>query len=181
MVLLVVHSPKSATQNPSSIPTAVPIHQLSSLQPAQPKERDPPSLPHSPSSLPTSLQGSNALGWLEISQLGIPRTLNCSKSAHSSLLKALEPFPQQEMSLTGIHPSFQAYNLIFSIKRSTTMDVLKNNMVGALFLALGPPLAPPKKHEKLTQEFKFSSHASFTHTFPKKWLYSTHAIINWVS
>jgi hypothetical protein len=76
MALLVVHSPHSVAQNLGSTPTTVPIHQLSSPQPAQPKEWDPPSLPHSPSGLPTSLQGSSALDWLGISQLGTLGTLN---------------------------------------------------------------------------------------------------------
>jgi hypothetical protein len=57
--------PLSMFRNPKphSTPTKIPIHQLSiSPQPTQPNEWDPPSLPHSPSSLSTSLQGSSE--WL---------------------------------------------------------------------------------------------------------------------
>jgi hypothetical protein len=56
------------------------------------------------------------------------------------------------MSLIGIQPSLQAYNLIFNIKLNPTMVVLKHNMAGALFPALNPPLALQNQHEKLTQE-----------------------------
>jgi hypothetical protein len=67
LVFLVVHSPHSTTQNPGSTPIEIPIHQLSSPQATQPKEWDPPSLPHSPLGLSTSLHGSGALGCLGIS------------------------------------------------------------------------------------------------------------------
>jgi hypothetical protein len=63
MDLLVVHSPHSVAQNPGNTPTTIPIHQLSSPPHAQPKEWDPPSLPHNPLGLATSLQGSTTLGW----------------------------------------------------------------------------------------------------------------------
>jgi hypothetical protein len=89
----------------SAFETTVPIHQLSSPQPAQPKEWDPPYLPRSPLGLPTSLHGSNALNWPGISQLGTPRTQSCSRSAHCSLLKALVPFPHQE-NATQVHGPF---------------------------------------------------------------------------
>jgi hypothetical protein len=38
LALLAIHSPHSTTQILGSTPTVVPIHQLSSPQPAQPKE-----------------------------------------------------------------------------------------------------------------------------------------------
>jgi hypothetical protein len=55
LAFLVVHSPHSTSKNPSFTPIAVPIHQLSFPQPAQPKEWDHLSLPRSPSAIPTSL------------------------------------------------------------------------------------------------------------------------------
>jgi hypothetical protein len=63
LALLAFHSPHLGPQNPCSTPTTIPICQPSSPQPAQPKEWDTPSLPHSPSSLPISFHGSNA--WLD--------------------------------------------------------------------------------------------------------------------
>jgi len=50
--LLVVHSPHLVTQNLGSTPITVPIHQLSSPQPTQPKEWDPASLHTVPQAFP---------------------------------------------------------------------------------------------------------------------------------
>jgi hypothetical protein len=74
MALLDVKNPYLATQNLDYTPTTVPIHYLSSPKPAEPKEWHPPSLPRSPSGLPTYLQVSNALEWIGISYMGTPRT-----------------------------------------------------------------------------------------------------------
>jgi hypothetical protein len=76
LALLVVHSPHSTTQNPGSTPTTVPIHQLSSPQPAQPKECT-PFTALSPSGctihlsrLPVHSVGQESLSWgLQNSQL----------------------------------------------------------------------------------------------------------------
>jgi hypothetical protein len=151
LALLVVHSPHSTTQNLGSTPTTVPIHQLSSPQPAQPKKWDPLHC-HTPLGLPTSPVRLQCTQLTRNLTSGDSRTLNCSKSAHNNLLKTLEPFPQHEISLACMQPSLQTYNLIFSIKLSPTMVVLKHNMVGALFLAHIPPLALQNQHEKLPQE-----------------------------
>jgi hypothetical protein len=60
------------------------------------------------------------------------------------------------MSLTDIQPSLHANNFIFNIKLSPTMVFLKHNIVGALFLALNPPLSPPNQHENsLKNELEF--------------------------
>ena len=64
MALFVVHSKHSVAQDLGSTPTIVPIHHLSSHEPTQPKEWDPPSLPCNPFGLPTSLQRSSALNWI---------------------------------------------------------------------------------------------------------------------
>jgi hypothetical protein len=85
---------------------------------------------------------------INIPQLGTLGTLSCSQSAHNILLKDLDPFPQHEISLIGIYPSLQPYNLIFSIKLIPTMVVLKHSMVGALFSTLKPPLALQNQHKK---------------------------------
>jgi hypothetical protein len=96
MALFVVHSSHSAAQNRGSTPTIVPIHQISSPHPAEPKEWDPSSLPCSPSGLFTSVYGYNTLYWLGISWIETPITLRCYRSVHNILHRALEPFPRQE-------------------------------------------------------------------------------------
>jgi hypothetical protein len=75
-----LHCPLTAQHNPqqANFPTTIPIHQLSSPQPTQPKEWDPPSLHTVPQALPTSLQGSN-IGWLGISLAGDSRDVNCNR------------------------------------------------------------------------------------------------------
>jgi hypothetical protein len=95
--LLVVRSLHLVAQNPTSTPKKIPIHYLYSRQPAQPKECI-PFTTHSPSGCTIHLS------WLPMHFVGheshsrlLPRTLNYSRSAHNSLHKALDLFPQQEM------------------------------------------------------------------------------------
>jgi len=78
--------------------------------------------------------------------------------------------------ITGLQPHFQ--------HETHPNNGFKHSWTSTIFPALNPPLSVPKQHEKLSQkgtQISFSSHASLTHTLPQKWLYSTHALINWVS
>jgi hypothetical protein len=78
------------------------------------------------------IRASSALGWLGISQLGTSGTLNCFRSAHNNLHKALEPFPQQENALQAYNPFYRHTCHISSIKHNPIMVSFKHNMVGAL-------------------------------------------------
>jgi hypothetical protein len=133
LIPLVVHSPHSTTQKPGSTPTTVPIHQLS-LFPTTCTTQGMYPL-HCSQSLRlyhSFIRASSALGWPRISQLGTSGTLNCFRSAHNNLHKALEPFPQQENALQAYNLFYRHTCLISSIKHNQTMVSFKHIMVGAL-------------------------------------------------
>jgi len=78
-------------------------------------------------------------------------------------------------AVTCLHPN--------SGHKTHTFHGCSNTQHGwCYFLALNSPLASQNQYVKLTEKGtrnSFSSHASLTLTFSKKWLYSTHVVINW--
>jgi hypothetical protein len=78
---------------------------------------------------------------------GLYELSNLIWSAHSILLKDLEPFPQQKMHHKLI-AVLQAHNPPFLHEINTLMVVLKNNMVGALFPTPNSSLAAQNQHVK---------------------------------
>jgi hypothetical protein len=167
-------------QNLGSTPTTVPILQLSSPQPAQPKECT-PFTTHSPSSctihlsgLPVHSVGQEYLSWgLSLSSSGVLTT---------TFTRLLSHFLNRKNALQAYNPFYRHTCLFLSIKHNQTMVSFKHNMVGALpntqLLSCCPKYAC-KTCLYSAYKFPFFSLACLTLTLPKDDCTSSHAPNNY--